>query len=77
MRTDKRPVLELPFEVISGTSEPHDGVFGIAEAVRMCLLSAGGPADAAYSSVGQARGTAAAIRIARAYVDLRASAAAS
>ena len=73
MRADKRPILELPLEVISGTSEPHDGVSGIAEAVRSCLLLAGGPADAAYSSVGQARGTAAAIRIARAYVELRAS----
>jgi hypothetical protein len=72
LRPQKRPILELPVEVLSGESEPHDGIAGIAAAVRLCLVRAGGPADAAFASIAQARGTAAAIRLARAYVEIRA-----
>lgn len=71
-RPQKRPILELPVEVLSGESEPCDGVAGIAAAVRFCLACAGGPADVAFASIAQARGTAAAIRLARAYVEVRA-----
>lgn len=73
----KRPTLELPGDVICGASEPSGGVDEIAAAVRLCLVGAGGPAEAAYASIAQARGTAAAIRLARAYVDIRASNAAA
>ena len=72
MRPQKRPILELPVEVLNGESEPRDGIAGIAAAVRLCLMHAGGPAEAAFASIAQARGTAAAIRLARAYVDIRA-----
>lgn len=71
-RPQKRPILELPVEVLSGEREPRDGVAGIAAAVRLCLAGAGGPADLAFASIAQAHGTAAAIRLARAYVDIRA-----
>jgi hypothetical protein len=77
LRAYKRPILELPGEVICGTSEPSGGVAEIAAAVRLCLVSAGGPADAAFANIAQARGTAAAIRLARAYVDVRPSDAAA
>lgn len=71
-RSYKRPMLELPVDVLSGEREPRDGIAGIAAAVRLCLMGAGGPADAAFASIAQARGMAAAIRLARAYVDIRA-----
>jgi len=72
IRPQKRPILELPVEVLSGESEPRDGIAGIAAAVRLCLVRTGGPAEAAFASIAQARGTAAAIRLARAYVEIRA-----
>ena len=77
LRPYKRPILELPGEVICGASEPSGGVDEIAAAVRVCLVGAGGPAEAAYASIAQARGTAAAIRLARAYVEIRAANAAA
>jgi hypothetical protein len=77
IRPYKRPTLELPLDVICGTSEPSGGVAEIAAAVRLCLVSAGGPAEAAFANIAQARGTAAAIRLARAYVDVRPSDAAA
>jgi hypothetical protein len=64
-------------DVICGAAEPSGGVAEIATAVRLCLASAGGPADAAFANIAQARGTAAAIRLARAYVDVRPSDAAA
>jgi hypothetical protein len=73
MHTYKRPILELPVDVICGVCEPSGGITEIAAAVRLCLVNAGGPADAAFANIAQARGTAAAIRLARAYVDVRAA----
>ena len=71
-RPPKRPILELPLAVLSGESEPSDGVVGIAAAVRRCLRRDSGLADVAFASITQARGMAAAIRLARAYVEIRA-----
>lgn len=76
-RPYQRPTLELPGDVICGAIEPPGGVDEIAAAVRLCLVGAGGPAEAAFASIAQARGTAAAIRLARAYVDIRAANAAA
>ena len=68
----KRPVLTLPDDVLSGMREPDGGVLGIASQVRLRLARVGGPAETAFASIAQARNAAAAIRLARAYVDIRA-----
>lgn len=71
MSAQQRPVLVLPEDVISGAQEPEGGIIAIAEAVRQVLQQEGGVADTAYESVIAAATTAAAIRIARAYVQIR------
>lgn len=71
MSAQQRPILILPEDVISGAQEPEGGITALAEAVRQVLQQQGGAADTAYESVTAAATTAAAIRIARAYVQIR------
>jgi hypothetical protein len=71
MSAQQRPTLVLPEDVISGAQEPEGGITALAEAVRQVLQQEGGAADTAYESITAAATTAAAIRIARAYVQIR------
>lgn len=71
MSAQQRPTLVLPEDVISGVSEPEGGIDALAVEVRQILRREGGAADAAYESITAAASTAAAIRIARAYVQIK------
>jgi len=71
MSTQRRATLILPEDVISGAEEPAGGIVGIAGEVRLLLRQEGSVADSAYESITAAATTAAAIRIARAYVQIR------
>jgi hypothetical protein len=71
MSTQRRATLILPEDVISGVEEPVGGIVGLAGEVRLLLHQEGVVADSAYESITAAATTAAAIRIARAYVQIR------
>lgn len=71
MSAQRRATLILPEDVISGVEEPAGGIVGLAGEVRLLLHKEGGVADSAYESIIAAATTAAAIRIARAYVQIR------
>ena len=71
MSAQRRATLILPEDVISGVEEPEGGIVGLAGEVRLLLHQEGVVADSAYESITAAATTAAAIRIARAYVQIR------
>ncbi|HEY8597047.1 MAG TPA: hypothetical protein VIL85_01375 [Thermomicrobiales bacterium] len=71
MSAQRRVTLILPEDVINGVEEPAGGIVGLAGEVRLLLHLEGGVADSAYESITAAATTAAAIRIARAYVQIR------
>jgi len=71
MSAQRRATLILPEDVISGVEEPAGGIVGLAVEVRLLLHQEGAVADSAYESITAAATTAAAIRIARAYVQIR------
>lgn len=72
MATYNRPTVTFPRAVLDGTSDPPGGVAAIAGAVRLHLHLADGPSDAAHASIMAAGSVAAALRLARAYVNIRA-----